>query len=684
MSKITTEHLTRQAIVYVRQSTLDQVHNNLESQRRQYALADRARSLGWKNVVVIDDDLGRSGSGSHRPGFERLLAALCEGIAGAVFCIDASRLARNGRDWHTLLEFCRLVNTLIIDEDGIYDVRQSNDRLVLGMKGTLSEMELSTLRQRSQEALMQKAKRGELFTMVPIGYLRAPNDRIEKDPDKRIRKSIALVFQKFRELGSVRQVLLWLRQERIELPAVRYGESGRGIVWKLPVYNTIHHIMRNPAYAGTYVHGRTKTTTRLEKTRQRSVRSRAAPQEWKVRLLNHHDGYITWDEYQVNQRQIAHNASMNGPFVRGPARHGQALLAGILRCGQCGRKLHVRYSGGNSECVRYACKGAATNHGAGNCISFGAPRAERLCEEELLRRLTPLSIEAALSAIEKRERNGDEKIKQRELSLEHARFEVNRARRQYDAVDPDNRMVAAELERRWNEALKTCEALQKELEDLQSNRPPPIDAATRHAVLKLGQDVSALWYHPKSDPKLKKRIVRTVLQEIVAKVEGERIVLVLHWQGGDHTQLDFLRSKSGQTRYNTPKDVITLVQELARILTDRQVVCVLNRVGLRTAFGHTWTVGRLRSFRGKHKIPVYNEGDRLARGELTADEASKILKASPSTVRRWLELKTLKGKQACPTAPWIIQRSEVERFAAQVDTHGRRAENGHQITLELQ
>ena len=325
-----------------------------------------------------------------------------------------------------------------------------------------------------------------------------------------------------------------------------------------------------------------------------------------------------------------------------------------------------------------------TNHGAGNCISFGAARAERLCEEELLRRLTPLGVEAALSAIEKRERSADEKIKQKELSLEHARFEISRARRQYDAVDPDNRLVAAELERRWNEALKTCEVLERELEELHTQRPSPIDAATREAVLRLGEDVKALWHHPQSDPRLKKRIVRTVLQEIVAKTQGEQIVLLLHWQGGDHTQLQFLRSKSGQTRYSTPKDLVTLVRELAHVLPDRQIVCVLNRIGLRSAFGHTWTEGRLRSLRGKHKIPVYTEGARLARGELTADEASKILKVSPSTVRRWLEVKILKGKQACPTAPWIIERCEIERVAALTADRCPRAEDSQQITLELQ
>jgi len=255
MSKIKNDHLERQAFVYVRQSTLGQVYNHLESQRRQYALAERARALGWQQVQVIDEDLGRSGDGVHRPGFERLLAALCEGQVGAVFCIEASRLARNGRDWHTLLEFCRLVDTLILDEEGIYDARQPNDRLLLGMKGTLSEMELSTLRQRAYEAMLQKARRGELFMMVAIGYVRVGKDRIEIDPNRRVREAISLVFHKFRELGSIRQVLLWLRQERIELPGLQ-STIGRAVRWSLPVYNTIHGILCNPTYAGAYVFGR--------------------------------------------------------------------------------------------------------------------------------------------------------------------------------------------------------------------------------------------------------------------------------------------------------------------------------------------------------------------------------------------------------------------------------------------
>jgi DNA invertase Pin-like site-specific DNA recombinase len=270
MSKITPEHLARQAVVYIRQSTVDQVANNQESRRRQYGLADRARQLGWNDVAVIDDDLGRSGGGVARPGFEKLLAAICEGRVGAVVSIEASRLARNGRDWHTLLEFCGLVGTLIVDEDGIYDPRHPNDRLLLGMKGTMSEMELSVLRQRSLEALKQKARRGELFMTVAIGYMRVGHNRIEKDPDRRIQQAIQLVFTKFAEMQSVRQVHLWFRHERVSLPAVTHGAEGCGIVWKLPVYNTILHILTNPTYAGAYAFGRTGTRVSIEGGRRRS------------------------------------------------------------------------------------------------------------------------------------------------------------------------------------------------------------------------------------------------------------------------------------------------------------------------------------------------------------------------------------------------------------------------------
>jgi excisionase family DNA binding protein len=685
MSKITADHLKRHAVVYVRQSTLDQVQHNLESQRRQYGLADRARVLGWQEVTVIDDDLGRSGGGVHRPGFERLLAVLCEGNVGAVLCIEASRLARNGRDWHTLLEFCRLVDALIIDEDGIYDARQANDRLLLGMKGTLSEMELSTLRQRSVEALMQKARRGELLMTVAVGYVRVANDRIEMDPDRRIRKAIELVFRKFRRFGSVRQVLLWLRQERIELPAIVYGAEGRAVRWKLPVYNVLHHILTNPIYGGAYVFGRTKTVTRIAQGRKHSVAGVRVPQEqWQVLIPDHHDGYIAWDEYQANQRQITNNAAMKGQLVRGPARNGGALLAGLLRCGHCGRKFHVTYSGTEGNCLRYSCQGAMINHGTDRCISFGGLKADRLVEKEILRRLEPLGIDAALAAIDRRGHHDDERIAQKELALEQARFEVARAHRQYDAVDPDNRLVAAELERRWNESLKHHRDIEAELEAMKSSRPASLTEDMRRALLQLGEDVPAVWRHPQSSMSLKKRIVRTVVKEIVARKDGEKITMLLHWYGGDHTELAFQKNKTGQHRYAAPADIVELVRQLARVQSDQGIVSILNRLGIRTGRGHTWTEVRVRSFRDTHAIAVYVEGERRARGELTMEEAATMLGVSTETIRRLIAQKQLPAKQACRSAPWIIEHAEVEKLMPQSAGSGPRTKILDQLSLELQ
>lgn len=685
MSKITAEHLARRAFVYVRQSTLDQVHNNLESQRRQYALADRARSLGWTEVVVIDDDMGRSGGGAHRPGFERLLAALCEGQVGAVFCVEASRLARNGRDWHTLLEFCRLVDTLLVDEDGVYDPRQPNDRLLLGMKGTLSEMELSTLHQRSYEALMQKARRGELFTSVPIGFVRAPNDRVELDADLRIREAIALVFRKFNECGSARQVLLWFRQERIDLPSVVYGVEGRTVVWRLPVYNTILKMLSNPVYGGAYVYGRTKTIMRLEEGRKRNFKGRrVAQKDWQIVIPSHHEGYIGWDAFQQNQRQITHNAAMKGAMVRGPARSGGALLAGLLRCGHCGRKLHVAYSGTQGQCLRYSCQGAMINHGTDRCISFGGLKADQMVTTELLRRLQPLGIQAALEAIDRQSHRGDERLAQRELALEQARFEVTRARRQYDAVDPDHRLVASELERRWNEALRRQDELEQELQALRAAEFAQLSDATREALIRLGEDLPALWNHPQCTQQLKKRIVRTVVQEIVAKREDDRISMVLHWRGGDHTVLEFVRARTGQHRWACPEDLPPLVRDLARVLPDLGIAATLNRLGRRTPRGHTWTESRVRSLRANHEIAVYQEGERLARGEMTLTEAAEALGMSTQSVRRLIDRKQLPATQTCTGSPWVILRTDLDRLISRGVSDGPQPENSEQISFELQ
>lgn len=656
MTRITPEHLGRGAFVYVRQSTADQVLNNHESRRRQYALVDRARALGWNTVEVIDDDLGRSGSGIARPGFEKLLAAICEGRVGGVVSIEASRLARNGRDWHTLLEFCGLVGTVIIDEDGVYDPRHPNDRLLLGMKGTMSEMELSLFRQRSLEALKQKARRGELFLTVAVGYLKAPNDRIEKDPDRRVQEAIALVFGKFDELQTVRQVHLWMRQKRLPLPAVTYGDGGRQITWKLPVYNTLHHMLTNPVYAGAYVFGRTGSRTTIEAGRKRIVRGfRKERAAWEVLILDHHEGYIGWTDFERNQRLISDNANGKSFMSRGSVRRGHALLAGLLRCGHCGRKLHVAYSGADGDVGRYHCRGGYLNHGGDRCISFGGMRIDRAVGVEVIERLQPLGIQAALDALDERQAEDAEKRRQIELALEQARFEAARAQRQYDAADPDNRLVTAGLEQRWNSRLIEVQTLEQELERLSAAPAATPTQTERTRLLALGADVEQAWTSPAALPATRKRIIRTLIDEIVVRVEDSALAIVIRWNGGDHTSLRVAKNQAGQHRWTTDAEVVELVAALARLLPDQAIAAVLNRAGKTTGRGNGWTRSRVCMLRNHRNIPPHREGERADRGEATLDEAAKKLNVSEATVRRLIAERILPAHQFCKGAPWTIR-----------------------------
>lgn len=672
MTKITPEHLARGAFVYVRQSTNDQVLNNHESRRRQYGLVDRARTLGWAAVEVIDDDLGRSGSGIARPGFEKLLAAICEGRVGAVVSIEASRLARNGRDWHTLLEFCGLVGTLIVDEDGIYDPRHPNDRLLLGMKGTMSEMELSLFRQRSLEALKQKARRGELFLTVAIGYLKTAH-RIEKDPDRRVEEAIALVFAKFSELQTVRQVHLWMRQERLPLPATEYGPEGRKVVWKLPVYNTLHHLLTNPIYAGAYVFGRTGSRITIEAGRKRIVRGfRKDRSTWDVLIRDHHEGYIGWAEFERNQRLISDNANGKSFLSRGSIRRGEALLPGLLRCGHCGRKLHVAYSGENGSAGRYHCRGGHLNHGGDPCISFGGMRIDRAVGAEVIERLQPLGIEAALGAMDARRGESEEKRRQVELALEQARYEATRARRQYDAVDPDNRLVAAELEQRWNERLLAVRALEDERDALAASSHTPLTQAERERLLALGADVEGAWHSPGATPATRKRIIRTLIEEIVVRIEDDALSLVIRWVGGDHTPLRVRKNRTGQHRWSADADVVELVTVLARQVPDKAIAAILNRSGKATGRGNGWTRSRVNSLRNHRSIPAYREGERAERGEVTLEEAAGVLNLSEATVRRLIQEKVLPATQYCKGAPWVIHSADLEGEAVKRAADARR------------
>jgi DNA invertase Pin-like site-specific DNA recombinase len=668
MTKIISDHLARSAYVYVRQSSIDQVHRNLESQRRQYGLADRARQLGWSDVVVIDDDLAISGDGVRRPGFERLLMAICEGRVGAVLTIEVSRLARNGRDWHTLLEFCALISCLIVDEDAIYDPRVANDRLVLGMKGTMSEMELSIIRQRMIEAKTLKARRGELFGTIAVGYCKvAHEERIEKDPDRRVQQAIELVFKRFALLQSIRQVHRWLRQENIALPSTAYGSQGRRIVWKLPVYMTVHGMLTNPIYAGAYAFGRSTHCVRLEGGRKRVVRGRRQPREdWQVLLVDRHEGYISWAEFERNMALIANNAGNKGLMVRRAVRPGASLLNGILRCGHCGRKMHVAYSKGTH---RYYCIGGHRTHGAKYCISFGATRVDHAVGAEVLQVIQPLGVEAALKAIEAHNAEASDSRRQIELALEQARYESNRARRQYDAVDPENRIVAAELERRWNERLLAVRELETKLEQVETQQRPSLSEEERSQLLMLGTDLERAWNHPAATAETRKRILRTIIAEIIARVDGNQIDLTVHWQGGDHSQLKVRKARNGETRWTLDATTADIIKELARQVPDLRIASILNRAGKRTGRDNTWTEARVRAFRNDHGIELHREGERADRGELNQLEAARALGTCQMTIQRLIRTGTLKARQACKGAPWVIKAEDLGKI--KLGTRGR-------------
>ena len=685
--KITPDHLGRGAFIYIRQSTADQLANNHESRRRQYGLAERARTLGWTNVTVIDDDLGRSGSGVSRPGFERLLAAICEGRVGAVFAIEASRLARNGRDWHTLIEFCGLVGTVIVDEDGIYEPRHPNDRLLLGMKGTMSELELSLLRARSTEALKQKARRGELFFMVAVGYIKVGRDKIEMDPDLRVREAIGLVFARFTEMQSVRQVFLSLRADQIALPYIDSKSSGQHqLLWKPPVYATVNNLLTNPVYAGAYVFGRTGSRVTIENGRKRILRGyRKNRSDWAVLLVDHHEGYLSWADYERNQRLIADNANGKGMMVRGAVRKGEALLVGLLRCGHCGRRLLVSYNGTKGDIGRYHCDATRSDPAAAPCISFGALRVDQAVGAEIVRLLQPLGVDAAVCAITACEHQAGEKQRQLELALEQARYEAARARRQYDAVDPDNRLVAGELERRWNAALAAVDVLEKELETLVRQRPAALDAKERQRLLQMGADLEAAWHHPAATAVTRKRLIRAVMREVVARVEDDQVQLLLHWQGGDHTRLTVRKNRRGQTRWVVEPETIDLIRTCARLMPDKAIAGMLNRTGKRTGRLNGWTQSRVRGFRNTHGIAVYVEGEWAARGEVTLTEAARMLDLSPMTVLRQIRAGIIPAEQYCKGAPWVIKRQDIENQPrAKTERKGPSSSNPDQQTLILQ
>ena len=654
--RITPDHLARAGIVYVRQSTMSQVMGNLESQRRQYDLASAAERAGFQSVTVIDEDLGRSGSGSvERPGFQRLVAMVCAGTVGAVYCIEASRLARNGRDWHHLIDLCALTGTLVIDPDGAYDPRLVNDRLLLGLKGTMSEYELSLMRQRGIAARDSKAKRGEYRFMLPPGFCWSEAGRIEIDPDDHVGEAIRLVFAKFRELGSARQVFLWLRGAGIRMPVVLRNVEVCKIAWKMPAYHSVMQILHNPLYAGAYAFGRRAQRTEIVDGRARKINGLARPQaDWNVLLRDNHPGYITWQEYEANQALLIENAHMKKTCARKSARGGRALLTGLMRCGRCGRMMRVFYGMGKGNAHRYQCRGDDGHVGSGLCIGIGGVRVDRALALQILEAVSHHAIDAAVLASDQVERSTNEVIAAVERDLEEARYDASLAERRYELVDPAKRHVARQLEARWNAALERVAELQQRISDLRATAAtrPRID---RSLLMQLAHDLPSAWNAPSTDTRTKQRLIHILVREIVCDLDGDanEAVLLIHWTGGRHTEVRVARVKTGRWSGEPIPSAVEAVRKLAEHWPDREMAVSLNRMRCKTGDGETWTTVRVREIRERLGVPEYDPHARSG-DTVSLMQAAERLGICVGSVKSLVRKEILPATQILPGSPWLV------------------------------
>lgn len=668
--KIQPHHRDRLAIVYVRQSTIQQVQRHQESTRLQYALAERAHALGWseQRTVVIDEDLGRSGTSAEgRPGFQRLVAEVGLDHVGIVLGVDMSRLSRSCRDWHQLLETCALFGTLIGDPDGVYDPSQYNDRLLLGLKGTMSEAELHLIRQRLLAGKRAKAERGELGMRVPMGYVRRPSGEVIKDPDEQAQSTIELMFDQFERLGTVHALLRHLVAHGIEMPRrVPGGERKGELQWCRPNRVTLTDLLKHPAYAGTYVYGRRPTDPRRKKPGRPSTgRTVARPEQWQVLIKDHHPAYIDWARFERNGEQLRRNSV----DIMGPSRHGPSLLSGLLVCGHCSHRMGTHYSN-NGRDLRYACDRAALDYGDARCQSLTGTALDECLAELVLRALEPAALEVSLRVAEQAQSDRELLHRHWERRLERARIDADRAFRQYNAVEPENRLVGRTLEKQWEAALAAEEALGVEHERFLAEQPERLDAAEREAIRRLASDVPALWRAASTTAADRQEIVRQLIERVIVTVQGEseKVDVQVHWFGGHATAMTVARpvARLDQLSYFAP-----LMARVAKLhsegLGSQAIAARLNAEGWRPPKRReTFTgpmVSALLRRQGLCSASSRTRNDFKRRAhEMTLGELALALDMPSPTVYRWLQTGRFKARrdQTSSRTRWLVKATEAE------------------------
>jgi len=594
-TKIQRSHCERVACVYVRQSTPEQVQHHQESTQRQYQLRERALALGWpaSAVEVIDDDQGRSGrSATHRPGFQHLVTQVGLGQVGLVLMLEASRLARNSSDWHHLIEICGLRGTLIADEGAVYDPRDPNDRLLLGLKGTLSEAELFTLRTRLYEGRWSKARKGLLRFCVPVGYVEGPAGQWEQDPDLQVRERVAYVFATFRRTRVARTVVRTLRTEHLDLPVRGTAKEGYGLLtWKAPTLSAVMRLLSNPAYAGAYVYGRWDYTGERRSARSGKVLPRKRVREdWAVCVPDHHPGYLAWDEFVQNQDRLHANWGHEGH--PGTPREGMALVQGIVFCGVCGRKMAVQHHARSEQrSASYLCDRGYQEGAVHICQSMTARAIDAAVSAAFLEAVSPLGMAVALQVLERVEQDLAAERRQRDLQLEQARYEARLAQRQYDAVDPDHRMVAAELERRWNAKLDRVAHLERAHAQAEQAARWSLSAEERATISVLAGDLPGIWQAESTTMAERKQLLRDTVEAVQLDGVSQpgQIEVQIHWRTGTVTVLHVARTARGECSLKTPEDAVALLRTLAPTHDYAEIARQLNAAGWRSAFGRAFT-----------------------------------------------------------------------------------------------